>query len=59
MLESVPGLALLAFDDSGEAQYAGETAVAWDDQVPCRDVEDRVTLECPDGHRWQTRHTLE
>lgn len=54
-LETVPGLALLCFDENGEAAYVGETKIAWNDQVTCHDREGQVTLECPDGHRWQAR----
>ena len=52
MLESAPGLALLALVDNGEAEYEGETKMYWDEQAPCRDRYGRVTLECPDGHQW-------
>jgi hypothetical protein len=56
-LETVPGVALLTFDENGNAEYAGETKIAWDEQVTCRDGEGRVTLECPNGHRWQAQRT--
>ena len=56
-LEMVSGLALLIFDEHGEAEYEGETKIAWNDQVTCRDVEDRVTLKCPNGHQWQAQLT--
>ena len=54
-LETVPGLALLIFDDAGRAQYEGETKIAWDDQLPCRDRHSRLTLQCRDGHQWQAQ----
>jgi hypothetical protein len=54
-LEQVPGIALLIFDENDTAEYAGETKMAWDDQVTCRDSDGRVTLECPSGHQWQAR----
>jgi hypothetical protein len=53
----VPGLALLIFDENGAAEYEGETKIAWNDQVTCRDDEGRVTLECPAGHRWRAQLT--
>ena len=51
--ETTPGLALLMFDDEGQAEYEGETKMDWNNQTT--DVDDRgqVTLECPDWHRWQ------
>ena len=52
MLEQVPGLALLLFDEDGRAEYDGETKMFWDDQTTCRDEGGRITLECPNGHRW-------
>lgn len=52
VLETVPGVALLLFDESGDAQYAGETDVCWDSQSSVRDRSGRVTLVCPDGHQW-------
>jgi len=55
MLEIVPGLALLNFDNAGRAEYEGETKIAWDDQLPCRDRQGRLTLQCPDGHQWQAQ----
>ena len=56
-LEMVPGIALLIFDENGGAEYEGETKIAWNDQATCHDAERRVTLECPNGHRWQARLT--
>jgi hypothetical protein len=56
-LELLPGLALLIFHDNGEAEYQGETKIAWNDQVPYRDAKDRVTLQCPNGHQWQAHLT--
>lgn len=53
-LDGVPGLALLVFLDRGEAQYEGETRMDWDGQVTRRDTQGRVTLECPNGHQWQS-----
>lgn len=52
-LETVFGLALLQFDDHGKAEYAGETQIDWNTQVTCRDRDGKVTLQCPEGHRWQ------
>lgn len=52
VLETIPGVALLAFADDGDAQYAGETDVCWDDQTTVRDCQGRPTLVCSDGHQW-------
>lgn len=52
VLETIPGIALLLFDESGDAQYAGETDVRWDSQSAVRDRLGHVTLLCPDGHQW-------
>jgi hypothetical protein len=49
-LETVPGLALLVFDDNGDAE--GETKIDWDSQVSQRDEAGRVLLECSEGHQW-------
>ena len=57
MLEQVPGIALLIFDEHDTAEYAGETELAWNDQAACRDGAGWVTLECPSGHQWQARPT--
>ena len=51
--ETVPGIALLDFDDDGNADYSGETKVLWDSQETVCDEDGRVTLVCPDGHDWQ------
>ena len=51
-LETVPGLALLVFDASGQGQYAGETEIDWDAQATCEDEAGKVILECPNGHQW-------
>jgi len=51
-LETVPGLALLAFDDSGQAGYEGETKLDWNGQVTCRNESGKAILECPAGHQW-------
>ena len=53
--ELVPGVALLVFNEKGEAEYQGETRMDWNDQVTCHDQEGRVTLECPNGHQWRAR----
>ncbi len=52
-VETIGGLALLIFDDQGEADYEGETKVDWDSQASLVDARGRVTLECPHGHQWQ------
>ena len=51
-LESVPGLALLVFDQRGDAEYAGETRLDWNGQTTVCDGDGQVTLECPNGHQW-------
>ncbi len=51
-LETIPGLALLMFDEDGNAEYAGGTDVCWDGQQTIRDEQGRVRLMCPDGHEW-------
>lgn len=51
-LETVPGIALLVFDDNGNAEYEGETKIDWDSQVSQRDEAGRVLLECSEGHQW-------
>jgi hypothetical protein len=52
-VEVIRGLALLNFDEQGDADYAGETKVDWDQQMSLLDDHGRVTLECPNGHQWQ------
>jgi hypothetical protein len=51
-VETVPGLALLTIDESGQAEYAGETTIDWNGQTSCRDQSGKAILECPDGHQW-------
>ena len=52
-VELIRGLALLMFDEQGDADYEGETKVDWDSQTSLLDARDQVTLECPNGHQWQ------
>jgi len=52
VLETIPGLARLLFDEDGGAEYAGSTDVCWDGQEAIRDEQGRVRLICPDGHQW-------
>ena len=54
--ETVPGLALLVFDDNGRAEYEGETKIDWNIQTTCRDESSKVILECPDGHQWSAEY---
>ena len=56
-VEIIPGLALLSFDESGEADYAGETQVHWDGQTTDRDNQGRVRLICSAGHDWPATMT--
>lgn len=51
-LETVPGLALLTFDDDGKAEYDGETKIDWDGQESQQDECGRSLLECHAGHQW-------
>jgi hypothetical protein len=51
-LETIPGVALLLFDEDGSAEYQGETDVCWDGQQTVGDKDGRATLVCPDGHEW-------
>ena len=52
-VELIRGLALLIFNEQGNADYEGETKVDWDRQTSQLDACGRVTLECPNGHQWQ------
>ena len=49
-VELIRGLALLMFDEEGDADYEGETKVDWDSQTSLLDARNQVTLECPNGH---------
>lgn len=51
-VEVVQGIALVTFDDEGDAEYTGETKIDWNSQVTVRDALGRITLECPEGHQW-------
>lgn len=51
-LDVIPGLALLLFDEEGNAEYLGQTDVNWDGQETIRDEHGRVRLMCPGGHEW-------
>ena len=53
-LETLTGQALLEMGPAGKARYTGYTAICWDSQRSVRDVEGRVTLECHQGHQWQS-----
>lgn len=55
-VEVIPGLALLSFDEAGEATYAGETEIDWNSQATQHDETGHVLLECPDGHGWPAVH---
>ena len=57
MLEMVFGIAGLMIDTEGDAEYDGGTNVDWDSQVPVRDTNGRVTLECQEGHQWSAEFT--
>jgi hypothetical protein len=51
-VDTIPGLALLAFDGEGNAEYDGETKVDWDNQTTRHDEAGHDLLECPAGHQW-------
>jgi len=51
-LDTISGVALLTFDEQGNAEYSGQTDVCWDDQTSVVDDRGRVRLLCPDGHQW-------
>lgn len=52
-LETVYGVAVLQFDEEGRAEYAGGTEMDWHSQQTV-DGPGGVTLECPEGHRWES-----
>lgn len=56
-VERVFGLALMTFDENGDAGYAGETKIDWNSQTSVlrTTAENDVVflLECINGHRWQ------
>jgi hypothetical protein len=45
-------VAFLNFDAGGNAEYAGESDMAWDTQETITDKTGRVMLTCPNGHDW-------
>ena len=49
--ERLTGLALLVFDDDGEANYAGETKIDWDNQTTIFE-DGKARLWCHNGHTW-------
>ncbi len=53
-LETIPALALLLItdEDTGEADYAGETEICWNDQTTHRGSDGRCFLACHNGHTW-------
>ncbi len=51
-LETVPGLALLNFDDNGDAEYEGETKMYWNGQETRFNEDGKAMMECPNGHVW-------
>lgn len=54
VVEQVSGISGLAFDNDGSADWVGGIALEWDTQTPKRDEENRVTLFCPNNHKWQS-----
>jgi hypothetical protein len=54
ILETLPGLALIAFDEATEeAEYQGTTEIWWDDQERVQDAQGEITLICGQHHEWQ------
>ena len=54
-VDTIPGLALLAFSGDGNAEYAGETKVDWNNQATRHDEFGADLLECPAGHQWAAK----
>jgi hypothetical protein len=54
-VEAVPGLALLTFDDEGQAEYASETEIDWNNQTSQHDAAGNDLLECHNGHQWPAK----
>lgn len=55
--ETVFCLALLVFDETGQADYFGETKVHWNSQRPVRDEDGRRILTCESAHSWPATRT--
>lgn len=51
-VELIQCVALLNFDEAGNAEYAGESDMAWDTQETMTDRTGRVKLTCDNGHDW-------
>ena len=45
-------IALLLFDEDGNADHEGETDILWNEMETVRSEDGRVTLICRDGHDW-------
>lgn len=58
-LETIPGVALLLFDEEGNAEYAGGNDVCWDGQTTIVDDAGMVTAICPAGHQWQAKTNVD
>lgn len=52
----LPGVTLLILDEAGNAEYAGETDLIWDDQTTqAGEQPNTMRLVCPKGHHWDAR----
>lgn len=51
-LEVVEGFALMTVEESGEADYFGETEVDWESQRTKTVGNSVVTLRCDEAHQW-------
>jgi hypothetical protein len=51
--DMIPGAALLTANDDGTFDYSGETDVFWDGQTTNEAGEDRVWVQCHNGHEWK------
>jgi hypothetical protein len=52
-VETVEGIALLDFDEDGDADWEGTTEISWDTQKTITEEDGIVTLVCDNGHSWQ------
>lgn len=57
--ETIPGIALLTFDDEGDADYEGTTEVDWDGQATVVDRAGNAMLCCSAGHTWPALAALD
>lgn len=55
-IETVNGCAEFNWRDDGTAEYSGNTAIWWDEQMT-EVVDGRCALICQNGHEWLSRRT--